>query len=395
MAGPLEGFKIVDLTAMITGPLATMMLADQGAEVVKVEPPGFGDIMRYLSTQRGGMSTFFALCNRSKRSIVVNLREERGREIVRELVRGADVFVQNFRPGVAERLGLGEPVLRADHPELVYVSISAFGHEGPYAGKPAYDHIIQGLSGMPYVQDNGETNSPVYVRNAVCDKMTAYTVAQGITSALLARERGRGGQHLRVSMLDASLAFLWPDGMTNHTLLQQDGVVELPPIAASYRFIETTDGFISAAAVTDAQWAGLFRVAGRPELAEDPRFASTAARMQNLDALLAEMGEAGLEMSSAEAIAALEAEDVPCGPILSIDEIPGNEQVVANRTLVESQHPQLGRMREPRPPIRFSTTPAEIRRPAPALGQHTDEVMGELRLAAAEIADLRGKGVLG
>jgi crotonobetainyl-CoA:carnitine CoA-transferase CaiB-like acyl-CoA transferase len=282
MPGPLDGYRILDLTAMITGPLATMVLADQGAEVVKLEPPGGGDVMRYLSTMRGGMSTLFAACNRSKRSIVVNLREEAGRELARELAGRADGFVQNFRPGESERLGLAEPVLRARHPGLVYVSLTAFGADGPYAHRPAYDHILQALTGAPYLQGAESGGRPEYVRMAWCDKVTALVAAQAITAALLARERGRGGQHLRLSMLDAALAFLWPDGYSNHALLESDGVVELPPLAHTYRALELRDGFVALAVVTDAQWEGVLRATGLGALRGDPRFASAGARLAHL-----------------------------------------------------------------------------------------------------------------
>ncbi len=390
MTGPLAGYRIIDCTAMITGPLATMILADQGAEVVKIEPPGIGDVMRQLATQRGGMSAFFAGCNRSKRSAVLNLRDEAGRALLKRLVAGADVFVQNFRPGVVERLGLDEPALRALRPDLIYVSINAFGETGPFASRPAYDHIIQGMSGMAAVQGVG---APAYVRNMICDKVTAYTAAQAITAALLARERGHGGQHVRLSMLDASLAFLWPDGMSNHTILEDD--VQLrPPLSAGYVMIQALDGMLSIAIVTDAQWHGLFRAVGRPDLVADVRFATAAGRAVNLVALLAELGGGKVDMKVEEAIERLAAEDVPCGPVLAIDDVAGHPQVVASGALVTSVHPVMGSIREPRPPVRFAATPAAIRHPAPSLGEHTAEVLAELGLSPNEIDALRAKGVV-
>jgi len=394
MPGPLDGYRIVDLTAMITGPLATMVLADQGAEVVKVEPPGGGDVMRYLSTMRGGMSTMFAACNRSKRSIVVNLREEAGREIVRDLAARADVFVQNFRPGVIDRLGLAERLLRGRDPELVYVSLSAFGSDGPYAHRPAYDHILQAMTGAPYLQGAEADGRPEYMRMAWCDKVTALVAAQAITAALLARERGRGGQHLRLSMLDASLAFLWPDGYVNHALLESDGKVELPPLAHTYRALGLRDGFVAIAVVTDAQWEGVLRATGRGALRDDPRFATAGARLAHLAELASEI-ETGLrDLGCEEVLARLAAADVPCAPILRLEDVPRFEQIVASGTLVESRHPQLGRLLEPRPPVRFDATPAAIARPAPALGEHTEAVLGELGLAAGRIAELRAGGVV-
>ncbi len=395
MAGPLDGYRILDLTTMITGPLATMMLAEQGAEVVKVERPGIGDVMRYLSTMRGGMSTFFAGCNRSKRSIVVDLGKQAGREIARDLAARSDVFIQNFRPGVIERLGLAEPELRERNPGLVYVSLTAFGETGPYAQRPAYDHIIQAMTGAPYLQGTDDGGRPEFIRMAWCDKVTALTAAQAITAALLARERGRGGQHLRLSMLDAALAFLWPDGFVNHTLLETDGVVGMPPISATYRAVAARDGYVAVAAITDAQWTGIFRAIGRPELARDPRFATTGGRLAHLTFVAEELERATRGQSCDELITSLVAEDVPCAPILRLEGVAEFEQVRASETLVESVHPVLGRIHEPRPPARFETTPEGISRPAPRLGEHTDEVLGELGLEPVRIGELRAEGVVG
>jgi crotonobetainyl-CoA:carnitine CoA-transferase CaiB-like acyl-CoA transferase len=396
MPGPLHGYRVIDCTTTVTGPFATMILGDQGADVIKIEAPGIGDVVRLLGTSRGGISSLFALLNRSKRSVVLNLREERGRDLLRRLVAGADVFAQNFRPGVVERLGIDEPSLREVRQDLIYVSISAFGSEGPYAHKSAYDHIIQGIAGVAAVQKDPETGRPANVRHTLCDKVTGLTAAQGITAALLARERGQGGQHLRMNMLDASIAFLWPDGGANATILEED-VFLTPTLASSYRIDDAADGHYCVAALTDAQAHGLFRALGRPELCSDPRFETVAVRLQHIGELLEVLGAGSPDpRTRAEVIAALEAEDVPCGPVYrSPQEVPGDPQVAANQTFVESVHPQLGRMREPRPPLRFDRTPSAIQRPAPTHGAHTEEVLRELGLDATEIQELRGQGVLG
>jgi crotonobetainyl-CoA:carnitine CoA-transferase CaiB-like acyl-CoA transferase len=396
MPGPLHGYRVIDCTTTVTGPFASMILGDQGADVIKLEAPGIGDVVRLLGTARGGISALFALLNRSKRSVVLNLREERGLDLLRRLVAGADVFIQNFRPGVVERLGIDEASLREVRGDLIYVSISAFGAEGPYAHKPAYDHILQGIAGVAAVQRDRQTGRPENVRHTLCDKVTALTAAQGITAALLARERGQGGQHLRMNMLDASIAFLWPDGGANATILEKDATLA-PTLAVSYWVEDAADGHYCVAALTDAQAHGFFRALGHPEFCSDPRFATLAARMQHLEEFRDLIGRGVPDPRTRnEVIAALEAEDVPCGPVYrSAEEVPDDPQVRANATFLDTVHPQIGRMREPRPPLHFDRTPTAIQRPAPALGAHTDEVLRELGLDAAEIEDLRGMGVAG
>lgn len=347
--------------------------------------------MRYLGSQRGGISTIFASCNRSKQSVVINLREESGKQIVRELARDADVFIQNFRPGVIDRLGLGEPELRRDHPELIYVSLNAFGESGPFAERPAYDHILQGMTGAPYVQ----SDPPQYMRQAWCDKSTSYVAAQAICAALFARERGAGGQHLRLSMLDAGLSFLWPDGHANSMLLEEEGALRLPTIASTYQPVETSDGYATVAAVTEDQWTSLLIAVGREELLVDPRFVDNDARLANLEDFRAEIAAAHEDLTTGELVERLKEADVPCGPILPLEEVCDFPQVVANGSLVESEHPAMGRIREPRPPARFDATPSRIRSPAPGLGEHTENVLQALGRSGEQIGKLRADGIIG
>lgn len=393
MAGPLDGYRIIDVTQMISGPMATMILGDQGADVVKVEPPGRGDLTRLLGGSRRPMSPIFATSNRNKRGLVLDLKQPRGLELLKRLVAGADLFVQNFRPGAAERMGIGYEALRAVKPDLVYVSISGFGETGPYAHKRVYDPVIQALSGLADIQ-GGSGPRPRMLRLIVPDKVTALTAAQAMTAALLARERSGRGQHLRLAMLDAVIAFLWPEGMARHTFLGPDVGVSRPSETRDLVF-ETRDGFITAGAVSDAEWRGLCQALEHPEWLEDERFRTPAGRVKHADARL-EMTAAVLAgRSSHDWLERLDRHQVPCAPIVQRHELADNVQVVANDLIVEDEWPGTGRMRQPRPAARFEETPAEIRRPAPVLGEHSDELLAELGLAPDEIQSLHASGVLG
>jgi crotonobetainyl-CoA:carnitine CoA-transferase CaiB-like acyl-CoA transferase len=394
MSGPLHGFTIIDCSAYIAGPFATMLLGDQGANVIKIEPMGIGDVMRYLGTTRGGISALFAGCNRSKRSLALNLREDRGREILLQLVENADVFIQNFRPGVVERMGIDEPRLRERRSDLVYVSVSAFGPKGPWSNKPAFDHVIQAASGIASVQADIESDEPHFVHNTIVDKVTAMTAAQAITAALLHRERTGEGQHVELSMLGSAVHFLWPDGMSRDTLVG-DGVDLRPPIANAYRMIELKDGHVAIAAITVEQVHGLMRAVGRPEFIEDERFSTVNALLANLDTFQAETAQAALELTVAECMANFEREDVPCAPVLSPGDVIEHPQILANETIEEVDHPTMGRMRRPRPPARFSHSPAETSSHAPTLGEHRDEVLSQLGLSEEERAALVADGIVG
>jgi crotonobetainyl-CoA:carnitine CoA-transferase CaiB-like acyl-CoA transferase len=391
---PLAGVRIVDCSAVISGPLATTLLADQGADVIKVEPPGVGDVLRAVGSSRGGMSGLFHVANRGKRSIALNLASEAGRELLRELAARADVFVQNFRPGVVERMGIGYEELGRLRPDLIYVSISGFGRSGPYAGQRVYDNVIQAFSGMAAVQREGADPRPL--RQLVCDKITALTAAQAISAALVARALGRGGRHVELSMLDASIAFLWPDAGADHTLLGE-GVARQPTIGSRYNLVRLADGWASITVLTDAEFGGFCRAAGRPEVADDPRFQTVAARLSNLPALAqlltTDIAAAMAKLSREEALARFGAEDVPCGVVRELDELHTDPQVATNRSFVERDHPICGRLREPRPPVRFGSEPPEPAAPAPALGEHTDAILGEIG-AASRIRELRARGIV-
>lgn len=392
MPGPLAGYRVIDVTQMLSGPMSTMILGDQGADVIKVEPPDAGDLTRAFSTK--GISPTFSMINRNKRSVALDLKCERGVGLLKQLVAESDVFVQNFRPGTVERLGIDEPALRQVKPELIYVSISGFGEVGPYTHKRVYDPVIQALSGLTDIQRDPVTGRPKMMRLVIPDKVTALTAAQALTAALLARERTGTGQHVRLAMLDAVVSFLWPEGMASHTFVRNSEAVSRPPDTRDLIF-ETADGYITAGAMSDKEWAGMVRALDKPEWLEDERFRTPAGRMKHADARLEMTAEVMKMRTSAEWLARLDAEQVPCAPALSRHDMLTNEQIVANRLIVESEHPHAGRTRMTRPAARFAETPAELRLPAPMLGEHTEQVLTEIGLSSAQIADLRAGGVFG
>lgn len=376
---------------MISGPLAGMMLADQGADVVKVESPGLGDIMRFLGTNKGGMTGIFANNNRGKRSLVVDLKQAAGVDVLRRLVAQADVLIQNFRPGAMERLGLGWDDLSVLNPNLVYVSISGYGPDGPYSHRRVYDNVIQAASGLASVQTDPATGTPSLYRTLLCDKVTSYTAAQAITAALYARATGKAnGQHIVVPMLDAAVAFMWPDSAMDAALLDDDAN-RAPTIGSNYAITALADGFVSAGAVSDAEFRGLCAALGHPEVADDPRFANALVRTQNAGALVAMMREFAATTTVEQFLSGAEEHDVPASRIVSLAELADDAQVRHNGTLVDLDHPQAGRLRQPRPAARLSATPAAPGRPAPAYGQHSDEIVTELGL---DPAALRATGAI-
>ncbi|MEA2737793.1 MAG: hypothetical protein QOH05_1100 [Acetobacteraceae bacterium] len=391
MPGPLEGYRIVDLTSMISGPLATMILADQGADVIKVENPDGGDHTRAANNRRNGFSASFRNNNRNKRAVALELKRPAALDAMLRLLGTADVFVQNFRPGVAERMGLGEDAVRAVAPSIVYVSISGFGETGPYAQKPVYDPLIQAVSGLATIQAGSDTERPRLVRTIVPDKLTAYNAAQAITAALLSRERTGKGQHIRLSMLDAVIAFLWASDMGSQTFVGQD----IPQQeAASFidLIYETATSPISAAVQTNREWLALTRALDKPEWLEDPRFKTPALRQRHINERLVMTQEALLTRPAEAWLDRLTREGVPCAPVLTRTAMLSDPQVVANGIVVETEHEEAGWLRQARPAARFSGTPATIRHGGPGLGEQTAEVLSELGYSADDIEALRRLG---
>ena len=391
MAGPLDGIRVLDLCTIYSGPIAASILGDQGADVVKVESPQ-GDFMRHPGVyQRNGVGGAFAMMNRNKRGIVIDLSLAEGKGVFLKLVRDADVVMENYRPGVMERLELGYEVLREANPRLVFASINGVGHTGPYAGRRVYDAIVQSISGIGSLQSNPATERPILVNSLICDKITSMTAAQAIASALVARERTGTGQRLDIAMLDAALFFLWPDNMLPYTFA---GDEQPHPGHRSHESMvrQTRDGYICTMPVQAAEWQGLFRALELPNLFEDERFRTQAGL--DSERFQAALNKAYAQFDTDDLAERLQAEQVPFAKINPRDEVMHDPQVQAMDALWEFEHPIAGPMRQARPPARFGETPAAIFRCSPELGEHTREVLGEAGYTAEEITDLRARGVV-
>jgi len=392
--GPLNGIRIVDLSNALAGPLCAGILADQGAEVVKVEAPGIGDLLRYLGSQRNGVGAIFAMTNRGKRSIGLNLKNPDSAVVVRELVRSADVIVHNFRPGVAERLGVGYEDVRRHREDVIYLSISGFGSEGPFAGKRAYDNVIQAFSGLAHVQADAETEEPTFVYQVLADKITSITAGQAICAALFARAQGRGGQHVKVSLLDSMLSFLWLDSSGAESFLE-DGADPGLPILKGARLMRLKNGWATISPISDSEFFGMCDAFGL-DISGNAEVETIAARMSNPEAMRAVMSSihgAAIRWDVDEALERLDERDVPCAKVMALEDLPDHPQVSANGIFVETTHPVAGRMRQARPAAVFSVTPAGVGAAAPCVGEHTDEILRELGLGE-QISRLRERGVV-
>jgi crotonobetainyl-CoA:carnitine CoA-transferase CaiB-like acyl-CoA transferase len=386
MSGPLSGVRVLDLTGVVSGPYATMFLADQGADVLKIEPIG-GDITRRsraVIDKAGEFSALFISSNRGKRSLSIDVKSKTGREVMARLVAQSDVLVQNFRPGTTERLGLGADELRQRHPRLIYVSISGVGDTGPYVKKRVYDPIIQALSGFADIQSQPVTNRPQMIRTIVCDKTTAVFAAQAVSSALYAREKTGQGDHIHVAMLDTMISYLWPEGMMQYTVVGDEATTMDPNDRPDLVF-KTSDGYITCGTISDSEWQGFCKASGDVELVRDERFATPGARFVNATARINKMQEYIAQRTTAEWLERLDAADVPCAPILRRGEIIDNEQVVARGLIEEFDQPTVGRVRQPKPAAIFEVSKAVIGGPAPRVGEHSRAVLRDLGYSEAAI----------
>ncbi len=384
--GPLKGVKVLDLTSMVSGPVGAMILADQGADVIKVEPVS-GELVRHMAAPYNGVNPVFFSCNRGKRSIALDLKSEEGKEILFKLAANADVFMQNFRPGAIDRMGFGEQAIRKINQEIIYVSISGFGNEGPYANSRVYDPVIQALSGATDIQADRDTGRPKMFRIIIADKVTSLTAAQAISSALYAREKQGISQHVELSMLDSMISFFWPEGMAGIVFAENE--VDVRKLQGSQDLIyQAKDRYITAGAVSDAEWQGMCKALNREDLIDDERFATPSGRVSNAQERKEITGAEISQWKSDEILARFKSEGVPSAPLLDRMELLDNEQIIANQSVLKLKYDEFGEVRQARPAARFEKTPSEIVRPAPKLGEHGREILSNLGYSEEKITSL-------
>ncbi len=392
MPGALDGIRVLDFSTMVSGPVATAMLADQGADVIKIESPA-GDEMRKIGNTRNGLTAGFFSCNRGKKSVVLDLKNDLAKKALEKLIGTADVLVQNFRPGAMERMGFGEHAVRKIKPDIIYVSISGFGETGPYAHKRVYDPVIQALCGATDIQADRDTGRPKMFRIIIADKVTSITAAQAISSALFSRERTGRGQHIKLSMLDTMVAFFWPEAMSGITFVGDE--IDVTKYQGTMDLIyETKTGFITAGAISDSEWLGMCTVLNRPDWVDDERFATTTARFRNAEERKQLTAVEIMKWERDELLERLDAEGVPSAPLLTRLELLDDLQIHENHTIEIYEFEGHGKIRQARPAAIFEGTPSEVKSPAPRLGEHSVEVLESAGLSTAEVKELVAVGAV-
>jgi crotonobetainyl-CoA:carnitine CoA-transferase CaiB-like acyl-CoA transferase len=389
-AGPLSGVQVLDLSTVVSGPLCAQVLGDLGAGVVKIEALG-GDTTRRMGIpDTCGFTGWYLQFNRNKRGLAVDLKTEGGVGIVRRLARGADVFLENFRPGVAERLGVGYEALAAENPKLIYAAISGFGPDGPYRDLPAYDSVIQGVAG--FMPTQGGDSEPTLVRSIAADKASGMTALYAILAALYAREKNGGrGQRIDIPMLDSWIAFILPDAFQDRTY---KAAPEPGPAPNIHRTWATKDGHVVMMIIEDHQFQALCRALEREDLIDDPRCANLFARFMHAEELFAELEAELAKWTTQELVARARELGAPLAPANGIPEMMADAQAVHARIVLEVEHEEVGTLRYIRNPARFAETPASLRAHPPKLGEHTDELLREAGYSAEEIAELRTEGAV-
>ena len=385
--GPLAGLKIIEFAHIMAGPVCGLMLADMGADVIKVEKtPDGDDSRRFLPPAIEGESAAFMMMNRNKRGVAINLKNEDGRAVARRLIGQADAVIENYRKGTMEKFGLGYEACAKENPGLVWCELSGFGRTGPYAERGGFDLIAQGMSGLMSITGAGAGGPPMKVGAPLTDITAGILGAMGVLAALLARARTGRGQRVDTSLFEAGIVHTyWQSAIAFATGNAPGALGTAHPLNAPYQAFQTGDGWITVGAANQANWLRLVEALGAPELASDLRFADNAGRMKNLKALETAVRPYFARRSSADWLARLEAAGVPAGPVLDINQMHRDVQVLAREMVVEVRHPKAGKVKTLGLPVKFSDTPGAVAGSAPTLGQHSREVLAEYGFSEAEI----------
>lgn len=392
--GPLAGLKVIELAHIMAGPVCGQLLADMGADVIKVEKvPGGDDTRRMVPPQIDGESAAFMILNRNKRGAAINMKSAAGKAVLLKMLAEADVVIENFRVGAMERLGLGYESLHELNPALIYCQITGFGRSGPYADRAGFDLIAQGMSGLMSVTGEGPGHPPIKAGVPVGDISAGMLAAMGILAAYIHRLKTGEGQLVDTSLLEASIVnTAWVSAIFFATGISPGALGSAHPLAAPYQALPTRDGWVNVGAANQANWLRLVDVIQQPELATDPRFVDNSARMQNLPALIDILMQRFSQRDTVDWLARLEAAGLPASPVLSIGDMLKDPQVLAREMVVDVEHSHLGSTKALGSPVKFSTTPTSIRRGAPLLGEHTREILAEFGYSAAAIDELLASG---
>lgn len=383
--GPLEGIKIIDISTIVSGPLAASMLGDQGAEVIKIEPPYKGENARVMGPIKEGSGALFATVNRSKRSLAMDLKKEESKKIIYKLIESADIIIDNFRPGALDRLGLDFNSIKNFNPKIIQMSITGYGETGPYSKRRVYDPLIQATAGVCDAQSiDGQ---PKYMKTLMCDKITSLTAAQAMTAALFKREKTNKGQRVTLSMLDTALYFMWSDSMYNYSW-HGDDWAPIPNIADFYEPVKTKDGHIALVAINDSEFSGVLKAIGREDLLKDERFSTTENRLMNVVEMQEILLNAYSEFTSDDLVERMEENDVPAAKINKREDIFSDPQVINNSSVINTKNNGEKLIKGPKPPANFLDDECDEPKFMPALGEHSSEILKEYGFSNDEINSL-------
>jgi len=375
MSGPFKGVRVLELTSTVSGPFAGMMLADQGAEVIKIEPPGIGDLARFMGTIKDGMGAMFSTLNRNKKCICLDFKNEEDLSVLMQLVSTADVLIENYRPGIVKKLGIDYETLKKIKPDLIYCSISGYGQSGPYKEKKVYDPLIQGTVGIPHAQNS---EFPELIRTIIYDKVTGLTSAQAISAALYQKANGEGGQYLPVSMMESALYYNWPDLMMNYTF--EEGGINLGELADLFEVYETKDGGVVLIIIANDEVFTKFCEVFSLSLHQDEKYNNLVSRIVNKEELTKEINKITRNLSSKELEDKMDNEGISASICNDLNEVHLDPQVIEQGSIVEIDHPELGKMRMPKPPANLKGQKEFPRTLAPILGFDNRQILEELKI---------------